>query len=257
MKMNQKDLKNHLDILYQKTAHIGFIEHDPISIPHRFAKKEDIELAGFFASIFAWGQRITIINKTNDLLNRMDESPYDFLLHHKTIDLKSMQGFVHRTFNETDLLYFIQRLKRYYIEDGGLEEAFSKHLGKEDQTIEQSLIGFYDSFFDVEFSPKRTRKHIASPSKQSTSKRLCMYLRWMVRKDEVDFGIWNTISPAQLMMPLDVHVERMARDLKLIQRKQRDWKTVVELTNKLRKLDPSDPVKYDFSLFGGSVMGLF
>ncbi len=253
---NQKllEVKNQLDDYYERVITGDFIEDDPIGIPHRFSKREDQEIAGFFAAIFAWGQRVTILNKTNDLLNRMDHDPYQFILNHSESDLKSMKGFVHRTFNETDLLFMIHRLKRFLLDYGSIEKTFSNFLSSDSNTIEPALIGFYEAFFDDEFAPKRTRKHIASPSKKSTCKRLCMYMRWMVRKDEIDLGIWNSITPNQLMIPLDVHVERLARKLNLLTRKQRDWKSVIELTSNLRQMDSLDPVKYDLSLFGGSVL---
>ncbi len=251
---NKKQLKAHLDQLVLQSNHRGFIPNDPICIPYLFTKKEDIELAAFIAAIFSWGQRKTIINKSKTLLELMDNQPYDFILNHQDSDLKAFESFVHRTFNSTDLLYFIYRLQRYYKESGGLEQAFSSHISKENETIEPALMGFYQSFFDDELAPKRSKKHIASPEKNSTCKRLCMFLRWMVRKDDVDFGIWKSIRTSQLMMPLDVHVERQARALQLLNRKQRDWKSVVELTNNLKQLDKQDPVRYDFALFGATVM---
>lgn len=254
MTMIKNPSKTYLDQLVQKANNLGFIPNDPISIPHQFNQVEDIEIAAFFASIFAWGQRKTIINKTKEVLGLMDNSPYDFILNHSQTDLKSFQGFVHRTFNDTDLLYFIYRLQRYYLENGSLEQAFAKHMTPESENIEPALIGFYIDFFDSEFAPKRTQKHIASPSKNSTCKRLCMYMRWMVRKDDVDFGIWKQFKPSQLMMPLDVHVERQARAMGLLTRKQRDWQSVIELTSALKRYDKVDPVKYDFALFGASVL---
>lgn len=251
-------LKTKMDKLYLQFCQKEFIENDPILIPHQFKGKEDIEISAFFASIFAWGQRKTIINKSKLALSIMDNSPHEFILNHNGEDLKKAQSFVHRTFNGTDLLYFFHRLKRIYIEDGSLEIAFSKHLNKTDETVEPALSGFYNDFFNDEFAPKRTQKHIASPSKNSSCKRLCMYLRWMVRKDEqgIDFGIWDSIDPNQLQIPLDVHVERVAKQTGLLTRKQRDWKAVNELTTNLRKFDPKDPTKYDFALFGAGVNGL-
>lgn len=253
--MEKNLLREELNRLVERYNTLDFIEKDPISIPHRFSLKKDQEIAAFFAAIFAWGNRTTIINKSNLLMNLMDDSPYEFILHHSESDLKRLMDFVHRTFNSTDLLYFIDRLRRFYVDDDGLEFAFSKYLSPEDETIEPALSGFYTSFFDVEYAPKRTRKHIASPDKKSTCKRLCMFLRWMVRKDAagVDFGLWESIKTSQLMIPYDVHVEKMAREYGLLTRKQRDWKAVCELTANLRKLDAEDPVKYDFALFGASV----
>lgn len=253
--MKKEELQSYLNKLIQQYNHPDFIENDPISIPHQFSALQDIEIAGFFAATFAWGQRITIINKSNLLMQLMDYAPYQFVTQHTDSDLKTLEGFVHRTFNSTDLLYFIARLQIFYQQYKSLEEVFAKHLSPEDKTVENALIGFRDEFFNLEYAPKRTEKHVASPVKNSTCKRLNMFLRWMVRHDDagVDFGLWKNIKPSQLLIPFDVHVERMARDLRLLRRKQRDWKSVLELTENLRKLDAEDPVKYDFALFGHSV----
>ena len=251
----KKKLKPFLDDLVEQYNKPGFIEDDPIGVPHQLHQKADIEIIGFFSAILAWGQRKTIINKSNDLLKRMEYAPYDFIKNCTDLDLQRFESFKHRTFNSTDCLYFIEFLRFYYQKEESLENAFSQFLSSQDQDIEKALIGFKELFFSLDFAPKRTRKHIASPASKSTCKRLNMYLRWMVRKDEkgVDFGIWSQISPSQLMMPLDVHVERVARKLGLLKRKQRDWKAVQELTSELRKLDPKDPTKYDFALFGMGV----
>lgn len=253
--MTTKEQKKILDKYYRIYNNTQFIEKDPISIPHRFVLKQDIEIAAFFAAIFAWGQRVTIINKCNELMALMDESPYQFITQHQEIDLKRFLNFKHRTFNATDALYFIAYLKAHYQQHDSLELAFTKHLRKKDSNMEQALIGFQEDFFALDFAPDRTKKHIATPARNSTCKRLNMYLRWMVRQDEygVDFGLWKNIKMSQLLCPLDVHVERVARNLGLIQREQSDWQTVVELTNQLKKLDAQDPVKYDFALFGYGV----
>jgi len=234
----------------------SFIKDDPIGIPHLFTKKQDIEIAGLFAALFAWGNRTTIINKSKELMGRMDNAPHEFILQHEEKDLKKIIGFKHRTFNDTDLLYFIEFLKKHYSSFTSLETAFTKHLKKEDADIEQALNGFYTYFFSLEDVPIRTRKHIASPEKNSSCKRLNMFLRWMVRKDKqgVDFGIWENISPAQLICPIDVHVARVAKRLSLFERKPVDWQAARELTACLRTFDPLDPVKYDFALFGLGVM---
>lgn len=234
----------------------SFIKDDPIVIPHRFSKKQDIEIAGFFASIFAWGNRTTIINKSNELLQIMDNAPHEFCLQHTSNDLKKLEKFKHRTFNATDVLYFIEFFKHHFSLHPSLETAFNKGLKKSDNTIENGLIEFYKYFFSLEDVPDRTRKHISSPAKKSTCKRLNMYLRWMVRTDNkgVDFGIWKNITPAQLICPLDVHVIRVAKKLGLLNRKQNDWQSALELTNELRKLDKTDPIKYDFALFGLGVI---
>jgi uncharacterized protein (TIGR02757 family) len=237
----------------------GFIEKDPISIPHRFSKKQDIEIAGFFAAIFAWGNRTTIINKCNELMNLMDNEPFQFITQHQEIELKRFLDFKHRTFNPTDLLHFIRVLRYHYVNDSidepTLETAFSKGLNRKDATVENALMSFHDYFFSLEDSPGRTKKHISTPANNSSCKRLNMFLRWMVRKDKagVDFGIWKNIQPHQLVCPLDVHVQRVERNLNLIQSENSDWKTAVELTEKLKSFDPIDPVKYDIALFSMGV----
>lgn len=244
------------DLLDEKAAYYNnptFIENDPISIPHLFTKKEDKEIMGFFASILAWGQRKTIINKCHDLIKRFGNEPYRFIKEHSEEDLKTMIGFKHRTFNDTDLLYFIDYFKRFYDVYDTFEDAFL--INGEFKSIEASLVHFEFDFFNHPNAPKRTRKHVATPERNSACKRLNMFLRWMVRSDNngVDFGIWNRIPQSELICPIDVHVDRTARRLGLITRKQTDWKTAVELSDNLRKLDSEDPVKYDFALFGLSI----
>ena len=238
--------------MYVQFNHPGFIKDDPICIPHAFAIKQDIEIAGFFAAVLAWGQRKTIINNCRKLMNWMGDEPYQFILHHSERELVPFASFCHRTFNGTDTLYFIHFLRHVYQQHHSLEEVFIQEMKAGDTTVESGLIGFSREFISLPDFPGRTGKHIASPDKKSACKRLNMYLRWMVRKDEkgVDFGIWNRIKPSQLVCPLDVHVEKVARRLGLIQRKQNDWHTAMELTELLRNLDPNDPVKYDFALFG-------
>lgn len=226
----------------------SFISFDPISIPHRFTKMADIEISGFFTAIFAWGNRTAIIRKTAELMERMDNAPLEFCLQHREKDLEKMLDFKHRTFNATDLLYFIAFLRQHYKRYSSLETAFMMH-GK---TVEEMLTGFHHYFFSLEDVPQRTRKHIATPERGSTCKRLNMFLRWMVRKDErgVDFGIWTEISPSALICPIDLHVARVARRLGILQRKQTDWLAALELTEFLRTLDRKDPVRFDFALFG-------
>lgn len=251
-----------LDLLYKQFNNPAFIASDPISVPHLYLKREDIEIAALFASIFAWGQRITIINKAKEILSLMDNAPYDFIMHHKEKDLKSFEHFKHRTFNATDALYFIEFLKNVYRQNFTLEEAFIlKDLFNEairiktKTNIEPYLNNFRENFFSLNDYPHRTKKHISSPAQHSTCKRLCMFLRWMVRKDKqgVDFGIWKNIKSSELICPIDIHVERIAREFNLISRKQLDWLTAVELTENLKKYDAKDPVKYDFALFGYGV----
>ncbi len=256
MKNDHDKLKSFLDsklLLYNNPA---FIKDDPICIPHLFTKKQDIEIAGFFAAIFAWGNRTTIINKSKELMGLMDNDPHKFCLHHSDNDLKKLLLFKHRTFNATDLLYFISFFKMHYTKHATLETAFTKWMHAADETTENALKGFYHYFFSLPDISERTRKHIASPEKNSSCKRLNMYLRWMVRHDNngVDFGIWKNISPAQLICPVDVHVARVAKSLQLLNRVPIDWQAALELTSCLRTLDKNDPVKYDFALFGTGVM---
>ena len=253
-----KDLQKFLDRKVTEFNNPAFIKDDPVCIPHLFSKKQDIEIAGFFAAIFAWGIRKTIINKCKLLLQLMDHSPYDFCVNHTDNDLKRLEGFCHRTFNDTDLLYFISFLKFHYLKHQSLESAFFNHktIKQFNNVVESSLNHFYQYFFSLEDVPQRTQKHIASPQKNSSCKRLNMYLRWMIRNDDegVDFGLWKKISPSQLICPIDVHVARVARHFNLLQRKLVDWQAAIELTEQLRKFDKNDPVKYDFALFGLGVL---
>jgi len=250
-------LKDFLDQKVEEFNRPDFIPNDPISIPHQFNLKQDIEIMGFFASILAWGQRKTIINKCNELIERMDSSPFDYIMNHEEQDLKSLLGFKHRTFNDTDLLYFVSFFKYHYTHFVSLEDAFLQQENGSEFSIEASLNSFKSYFFSLPDFPLRTRKHVSSPLQKSTCKRLNMFLRWMVRKDEkgVDFGIWNQIEPKDLICPCDVHVERVARKFGLIQLDKVNWKTALELTENLRLFDSNDPVKYDFALFGIGVAG--
>lgn len=243
---NKQELKLFLDEKVERYNTPNFIPNDPISIPHLFTKQPDIEIMGFFAATLAWGQRVTILNNCKRLIEGMEGNPSEFIINHAESDLRSFKGFVHRTFNETDLLYFMAALKHIYTTHKSLEELF---IGK---NMEQGLTDFHNLFFSLGFAPERTKKHLATPDRKSACKRLNMFLRWMVRKDNrgVDFGIWENISPAALYCPLDVHVHRVATQLGLLTRKQADWQATVELTKKLRAFDKEDPVKYDFALYG-------
>jgi len=245
-------LKDFFDEKVKQYNQPSFIKTDPVCIPHLFTKPQDIEIAGFFAAIFAWGNRTIIINKSKELLQFMDNDPFDFIVNHNVKELKKLMCFKHRTFNTTDLLYFIEFLKYHYSHYESLEDAFTL-WGKE---VETMLTGFHHYFFSLDDAPARTKKHIATPAKNSTCKRLNMFLRWMVRKDNkgVDFGIWKNISPAQLICPIDLHVARVAKRFNLLSRKQIDWQAALELTEYLRTLDAEDPAKYDFALFGLGVM---
>jgi uncharacterized protein (TIGR02757 family) len=246
----QHNLKLFLDKKIEQFNQPLFISSDPVCIPHLFSKKEDIEIAAFFAAIFAWGNRTTIINKSKELMNLMDNAPYDFIMNCKEKDLRKILSFRHRTFNATDLLYFIQFFKMHYSRHKSLETAFLKN--KKFDGIESALNHFHNYFFSLPDVPLRTKKHIAAPFKNSTCKRLNMFLRWMVRQDDkgVDFGIWKKIKPSDLICPVDVHVARVARKLNLLKRNATDWQAALELTGRLKRFDPDDPVKYDFALFG-------
>lgn len=254
--MNKQKLIELLNSKVKTYNQPSFIAADPVCIPHRFTKQPDIEIAAFFAAIFAWGNRTTIINKTTELLQLMDNAPHDFVLHAAANELNRLEGFKHRTFNTTDLLYCVEFFKHHYTSNASLETAFTKWMGKNDPDVENGLTGFHHYFFSLPYIPERTRKHIATPQKNSSCKRLNMFLRWMVRQDNcgVDFGIWKNIQPAQLICPLDVHVARVARNLGLLQRTQNDWQAAKELTINLCTLDTQDPIKYDFALFGLGVM---
>ena len=235
---------------------VSFITTDPVSIPHRFSKKEDIEIAGFLSATIAWGQRPTIIRNALHLLQQMDDAPHDFIQHAGTRELKRLDGFVHRTFNGTDARCFVLALRHIYKKHGGPETAFQ--TGLKQGNMHEAISYFRRCFFETTH-PQRTEKHVSDPAQGSAAKRIHMYLRWMVRKDKrgVDFGLWKTISPALLCCPLDVHSARVARKLGLLQRTQNDRKAVEELTANLRLLDARDPVKYDFALFGLGVFEKF
>jgi len=251
-----KDLKKFLNQAANRFNSPDFIEKDPISIPHRFSKLQDIEISGFWVAMLAWGQRVTIINKSNELMALMDNAPHEFIVNHQESDRARFLKFKHRTFNDIDTLYFLEWLQWYYRNHESLEHAFAQDLSETDDTVEKGLIGFQRLFFSLPDAPKRTRKHIATPERKSTCKRLNMFLRWMVRQDDkgVDFGCWKKIKPSQLIMPLDVHVDRVGRSLGLINRKQRDWTTAVELTTSLKKFNSEDPVIYDYALFGLGIL---
>ncbi len=252
MSFSPKQVEEILEKAYRHYHQLAFIENDPICIPHSFSKKQDIEIAGFFAATLAWGQRKVIIRKCKELLTLMDNSPYEFIKHFTQKDLKPFLQFKHRTFNADDTLYFLHFLQYWYQHEESLENAFVQNFSLQEKTIEKALIHFEKLFFSLSFALERTRKHIATPTRKSTCKRLCMFLRWMVRKDKksIDFGLWEKIQPSQLVCPCDVHTERTARELRLITRKQTDWLAALELTENLRYFCPQDPVKYDFALFG-------
>jgi uncharacterized protein (TIGR02757 family) len=253
MKLNKTELKDFLDEKVEKYNRLDFIEHDPISIPHSFANKEDIEISGFLAATIAWGNRTMILRNANRMMSYLDDSPYDFILNHSESDLERISTVIHRTFNAADFIYFIKALKHIYTTQNGLEGIFNQYRTKD--SLQPAIHQFRNMFFELPHD-SRTMKHISDPFKGSAAKKINMYLRWMIRKDNrgVDFGIWKSIPPSILSCPLDVHSGNVARKLGLLTRKQNDSKAVSELDEILRKLDKEDPVKYDFALFG---LGVF
>lgn len=233
-----------------------FVPNDPISVPHAYTKKQDIEITAFWTAVFSWGLRKTIIVKAHELFALMDHAPYDFIVNHQEEDRKRFLQFRHRTFQPTDTIYFLEFFQQYYRKHRSLEDAFLPGNKSGQYDARESLIAFHDTFFDHPYAPDRTRKHIPTPLRKAGCKRLNMFLRWMVRNDNkgVDFGIWKRISPADLMIPLDIHVHRVGTRLGLLSRPDAGWLSVEELTQMLRTFDPADPVKYDFALFGMGVL---
>ncbi|MDH5414772.1 MAG: TIGR02757 family protein [Flavobacteriaceae bacterium] len=254
--MTKTELKEFLDTKVIQYNNPKFIESDPIQIPHKYTLKEDIEISAFLTATIAWGNRKTIINNALKLMDLMDNSPFDFVMNYKGRDLTSREGFVHRTFNGTDLMYFIKALRNIYKNHDGLEKVFNAHITA--HSTQLAIHHFKYIFFELEH-PLRTQKHISDPIKGSAAKRINMFLRWMVRNDNtgVDFGLWKSISPSILSCPLDIHSGNVARKLNLLDRKQNDAKALCELDANLRLLDPADPVKYDFALFGLGVFEKF
>ncbi|MDR6301039.1 TIGR02757 family protein [Mesonia maritima] len=254
--MNKKELKEFLDFKTKQYNQPEFIETDPIQIPHQFSKKEDIEISGFLTATIAWGNRKSILKNAHRLMELLDNAPFEFISQHEESDLEKLTGFVHRTFNEIDLFYFLNALQHIYKNHEGLEKIFTTHATKSD--LQLAIHEFKKLFFELPHLP-RTQKHVSDPLKNSAAKRINMFLRWMVRNDDqnIDFGIWKNISPAALSCPLDIHSGNVARKLNLLSRKQNDAKAVKELDTNLRKLDKNDPVKYDFALFGLGVFEKF
>ena len=251
--MTNSELQTFLDEKVIQYNTLDFIESDPVQIPHLFSQKEDIEIAGFLASSIAWGNRKMIIKNSHKMMDLIGNSPYDFVMSHNDYQLEKLDGFVHRTFNSDDFKHFIKALKHIYINKGGLENIFIQNQTK--TSLQPAIHALHEIFFEIPHLT-RTRKHVADPNKGSVSKRINMCLRWFVRNDNagVDLGIWKGISPSKLSCPLDVHSGNVARKLGLLTRKQNDGKALTELDSKLRELDPNDPVKYDFALFG---LGIF
>ncbi len=247
------EIKSFLDekVIYYNTP--AFIESDPISVPHRYSLKEDIEISGFLAATISWGNRQQIVKTGHRLMDLMGESPYDFVMEHSSRQLDKLSGFVYRTFNENDLKYFILALRHLYKKYGGMETIFVRYATQD--SLQSAIHYFRQHFFEINH-PHRTEKHVSDPFKGSAAKKINMFLRWMIRNDQrgVDFGIWQSLQPSQLSCPLDVHSGNIARKLGLLNRVQNDAKAVQELDFNLRTMDPVDPVKYDFALFG---LGVF
>lgn len=249
MKKLLVSLKPFLDEQAEYFESRAFIDHDPISIPHRFSNKRDIEIAAFLTATIAWGNRKSIITNAESMMHRMDNEPFQFIKDHSEKDLKRFDGFVHRTFNADDIKCFLRALKNIYLQFDDLEAAFNQHFDGCD--IRTAIMGFREIFFTVQHE-QRSQKHVSNPATGSSAKRLNMFLRWMVRNASkgVDFGLWTSFNSSQLYIPLDVHTGNISRELKLLKRKQNDWTALEELMNHLRQMDPQDPVKYDFALFG-------
>jgi len=251
--VTSSELKEFLDAKVEEYNAPHFLKTDPIQIPHRFTKKEDIEISAFLTATIAWGNRKSIIKNSYKMMQLIDNEPFDFVLNHTQTDLNPLENFVHRTFNGEDFKHFVKALKYIYSEHAGLESLFAKNA--EEDSLQVSISKFKSTFFEIPH-PLRSTKHVSDPLKGSAAKRINMFLRWMVRNNStgVDFGLWKKLSPSQLSCPLDVHSGNVARKLGLLNRKQNDAKALAELDQSLRKLDPKDPVKYDFALFG---LGVF
>ena len=253
MKLRKSELKEFLDEKVELYNRPSFIEHDPISIPHRYTGKGDIEIAGFLAATLAWGNRKMILKNSVRMMEILEDSPFEFIVNSSDCELDQAIRFVHRTFNSVDLAYFLKALRHIYRDRGGLEEIFKTN--KTHDSLQTAIHELHKIFFELPHE-KRTERHVSDPFKGSAAKKINMFLRWMVRKDSrgVDFGLWKRIDPSMLYIPLDIHSGNTARKLGLLARKMNDWKAVEELTAVLREFDPADPVKYDFALFG---LGIF
>ncbi len=254
--MNHEQLRDFLNVKADFYNNQNFIEHDPISIPHKFSLKQDIEISGFLTATISWGNRKSILKSAEKMLELLDFAPYDFIKNFTDQDLKYLEGrSIHRTFNGEDFSCFLQNLQRIYSKQDSLEDLFLLNSGQTDHY--HSLERFRQSFLGQ--IAHRSHKHVSSTYKNSSAKRLMMYLRWMVRRDNrgVDFGLWKKLSPAHLSVPLDIHTGNISRRLGLIERTQNDWKAVKEMDAVLRKFNPEDPAIYDFALFGLGVSGDF
>lgn len=256
MRFKKEELKEFLDEKVDKYNRPDFIDLDPISIPHQYSRKEDIEISGFLAATIAWGNRTMILRNANRMMSYLDDSPFEFIMNHTDHDLERINCVIHRTFNSGDFIYFIKALKHIYVSYDGLESIFCQY--QTEDSLQPAIHQFRRMFFELPHD-KRTMKHISDPYSGSAAKKLNMYLRWMIRKDDrgVDFGLWKSIPPSVLSCPLDVHSGNVARKLGILIRKQNDFKAVAELDTILRTFDKYDPVKYDFALFGLGVTESF
>lgn len=249
MKLNREELKEFLDEKVDQYNRYDFVEYDPVSIPHLYKGKEDIEISGFLTATIAWGNRTMILRNAKRMMAHLGNSPYDFILHHDDNDLEAIEGPIHRTFNSTDFIYFIRALRNIYESKNGLESIFNEC--QTENGLQSAIHRFKNIFFELPHRP-RTTKHISDPMKGSAAKKINLFLRWMVRQDKrgVDFGLWKGISPCRLKIPLDLHTGNTARKLGLLTRRQNDWQAACELTEQLKQYDPNDPVRYDYALFG-------
>ncbi len=254
---DKRELKEFLDKKVSEFNSLSFIKNDPVSIPHMFEKKEDVEISGFLTAVISWGRRPNILKSAKTLMKLMDNQPYEFLVNSAPKDKEPLTKFVYRTFNGNDLLFLIEALKNIYLHQNGLEGVFTAYYVK-NNSVKEGIAGLRKTLLETPHL-KRSEKHIANPDRGSAAKRINMFLRWMVRADDrgVDFGLWKQISPAHLMMPLDVHSGNIARKLGLLMRKQNDWKAVEELTETLKTFNNSDPVVYDYALFSLGITGYF
>ena len=256
MELNDDELKDFLESRVAQYNTPEFIYSDPVGVPHRYSLKEDIEISGFLAATIAWGNRKMIVSNGHRMMDLMGDSPFDFVVNHKDYHLYRLEDFVHRTFNSDDFIHFIKALQHIYLNKLGLEGIFNKF--QTNDSLQPAIHQLHEIFFEIPHL-KRTTKHISDPEKGSAAKKINMFLRWMIRKDKagVDFGLWKNISPSKLSCPLDIHSGNVARKLGLLIRKQNDAKALMELDANLRLLDPADPVKYDFALFGLGVFEKF
>ena len=249
-------MKTYLDEMVSKIETESYIQDDPVQFMHAYERKEDQEIAGFFAAIMAWGRRDIVINKVDDLLGRMNYRPYDFILNFSESDVDIISDFKHRTFKPIDLYWFFRILQNIYTNHSDFEAFWAKCYHRSQLSLRPLIAVFHEEFFSIyPETPQRSRKHISNPEKNSSSKRLYMYLRWCLRKGSpVDLGIWDFMPVSEIKIPLDVHVSNIAKRMGLLTRTYDDWKAVNELNERLLKFDKNDPSKYDYALFGIGVL---